>query len=104
MVLPGIQALFSFQMIAVFNNGFTERLWLAEQKLHIDAIFLVVISIVLVMTPAALHPRAEPKSVSDCDEDSVGLSLHFALGVFEAFVVLRFRCALGIDALPVRLQ
>jgi len=35
MVLPGIQALFSFQMIAVFNNGFTERLWLAEQKLHI---------------------------------------------------------------------
>lgn len=36
MVLPGIQALFGFQLIAVFNNGFS-RLDRAEQGLHYAA-------------------------------------------------------------------
>jgi hypothetical protein len=65
MVLPGIQALFGFQMIAVFNNGFADRLTTGQQKLHILAIVLVVIAIVLVMSPASLHREAEPKTASD---------------------------------------
>lgn len=65
MVLPGIQALFGFQMIAVFNNGFAEKLSSGEQKLHIAAIVLVVGAIALVMAPAAIHRQAEPKSASD---------------------------------------
>jgi hypothetical protein len=65
MVLPGIQALFGFQLIAVFSEGFPRRLSTTEQELHFASILLVVASIVLVMAPAALHRQAEPRSVSE---------------------------------------
>jgi hypothetical protein len=64
MVLPGIQALFGFQMIAVFNNGFAEKLSESQQKLHIFAIVLVVLAIGMLMAPAALHREAEPRQAS----------------------------------------
>jgi len=64
MVLPGIQALFGFQMIAVFNNGFAGKLSEGQQKLHIFAIVLVVLAIGMVMAPAALHREAEPRQAS----------------------------------------
>src|SRR5215467_16201158 len=44
MVLPGIQALFGFQLIAVFSPGFSEKLSSGEQNLHFVSIVLVVIS------------------------------------------------------------
>lgn len=65
MVLPGIQALFGFQMIAVFNQGFGEKLSHSQQLLHLAAIVLTTIAMALVMTPAALHRVAEPTSVSE---------------------------------------
>lgn len=55
MVLPGIQALFGFQLIAVFNPSFTERLSAGEQRLHLIAIGLVVMAVAIIMTPAAAH-------------------------------------------------
>ena len=61
MVLPGVQALFGFQLIAVFNDGFERRLRPAEQALHLGAIVLVTIAIALVMTPAAYHRQVEPR-------------------------------------------
>ena len=65
MVLPGIQALFGFQLIAVFNQGFGEKLSHVEQVLHLVAIVLTTLSMALVMTPAALHRQAEPTKVSE---------------------------------------
>jgi predicted lysophospholipase L1 biosynthesis ABC-type transport system permease subunit len=65
MVLPGIQALFGFQLIAVFNQSFDEKLSHAQQVLHLVAIVLTTLAMALVMTPAALHRQAEPKAVSD---------------------------------------
>jgi len=64
MVLPGIQALFGFQLIAVFSDGFRRELRLAEQRLHLVAVVSVVIAIALVMAPAAIHRSREPRSVS----------------------------------------
>lgn len=64
MVLPGIQALFGFQMIAVFNDGFSNKLSESQQKLHIFAIVLVVVAIGMLMAPAALHREAEPRQAS----------------------------------------
>lgn len=64
MVLPGIQALFGFQLIAVFNNRFIE-VAPYEQKLHLSAAVLVAIAIALIMTPAAYHRQAEPHSASE---------------------------------------
>jgi hypothetical protein len=65
MVLPGIQALFGFQLIAVFNQGFGEKLSHVQQVVHLVALVLTVIATVLVMTPAAVHRQAEPKEVSE---------------------------------------
>jgi hypothetical protein len=62
MVLPGIQALFGFQLIAVFNERFRQ---LAEprQALHFAAMVLVAVAIALIMTPAAYHRQVHPGSV-----------------------------------------
>jgi hypothetical protein len=63
MVLPGIQALFGFQTIAVFNDRF-ELLPMHVQDCHVIALALVVVAIALVMLPAAYHRLAEPGRVS----------------------------------------
>jgi hypothetical protein len=60
MVLPGIQALFGFQLIAVFNTGVAEKLSQGEQELHLLAIALVAVSVALVMTPAAYQRLTGP--------------------------------------------
>jgi hypothetical protein len=63
-VVPGMQALFGFQLIAVFSNAFREQLSSIERVVHLAAILLVTIAIVLVMAPAALHRQTEPMAVS----------------------------------------
>jgi hypothetical protein len=63
-VVPGMQALFGFQLIAVFSTVFRDQLSSTERLLHLAAILLVTIAIVLVMTPAALHRQIEPMAVS----------------------------------------
>ena len=64
MVLPGIQAVFGFQLIAVFNQGFAEKLSIMEQQLHLLSIILTVSAVALVMTPAALHRQIDPMAVT----------------------------------------
>jgi len=65
MVLPGIQALFGFQLIAVFNTRFKEYLDRFDQCLHLAAITLVALAVALVMTPAAFHRRYGSREVTD---------------------------------------
>ena len=65
MVLPGIQALFGFQLIVVFNPTFYEKLSLTERGFHLTAIGLIVISIAMLMAPAAYHRQRDPESVSE---------------------------------------
>jgi hypothetical protein len=64
MVLPGIQALFGFQLIAAFNERFQE-LEPTEQILHFAALILVALAIAIIMTPAAYHRLVERGSISD---------------------------------------
>jgi hypothetical protein len=59
MVLPGVQALFGFQLIAVFSDGFEQRLSGFERELHLVAVVLVTIAIALLMTPAAYHRQVD---------------------------------------------
>ena len=65
MVLPGIQALFGFQLIVVFNPVFQEKLTQTERLLHLSAIVLVVISIAMIMAPAAYHRQKDPEAVTE---------------------------------------
>jgi hypothetical protein len=64
MVLPGIQALFGFQLVAVFSSGFASELTAGERRLHLAAILCVVAAVALVMAPATLHRHREPESIS----------------------------------------
>jgi hypothetical protein len=109
MVLPGIQALFGFQLIAVFNPIFQEKLTPIEHYLHLTAITLVVFSIALVMAPAAFHRQKDPEAVTEafiliatrlllCSM----FPLMFALGL-EVYIIARlitgrvsFSLALGL--------
>jgi hypothetical protein len=63
MVLPGIQALFGFQLIAVFSQRF-DQLTDAQRLVHLAALFAVALGIALIMTPAVYHRQAEPGMVS----------------------------------------
>jgi hypothetical protein len=58
MVLPGVQAVLGFQLVAVFNQRF-ELFSPAEQVLHLGAFLLVALAMGLMMTPAAYHRQAE---------------------------------------------
>src|SRR5256885_10399890 len=65
MVLPGIQALFGFQLIAVFNEGFSDKLARGEQVMHLAAVVLVAAAAALVMTPAAIHRHGQQREGSE---------------------------------------
>ena len=64
MVLPGIQGLFGFQLVAVFSAHFHEQLSHGEQLLHLLAIALTSLAIALVMAPAATHRQTDPCEVT----------------------------------------
>ena len=59
-----MQAIFGFQLIAVFSASFKQDLTQSERVLHLAALLLVAVAIALVMAPAALHRQSEPMSVS----------------------------------------
>lgn len=63
MLLPGVQALFGFQTIAVFNDRFDVLPTFVKQT-HLLALGLVVLAMALVIAPAAFHRIAEPGCVS----------------------------------------
>lgn len=65
MVLPGLQALFGFQLISVFNQGFAERLSVSGQRLHLVALGLVAVAVAIVMTPAAYHRQTGPRAITE---------------------------------------
>jgi hypothetical protein len=65
MVLPGVQATFGFQLIAVFQQKFGEQLDKPFQYLHFAALMLVAISAALIMTPAAYHRIQGARRVSE---------------------------------------
>lgn len=64
MILPGIQALFGFQLIAVFNERFAMVLPRVGQLMHLASLILIAIAIALIMAPAAYHRQAERGTVS----------------------------------------
>jgi Family of unknown function (DUF6328) len=63
MVLPGIQALFGFQLVAIFNQRFPQ-MPAEQQLLHYSALLLIGVAMGLIMAPAAYHRIAEQQSVS----------------------------------------
>jgi hypothetical protein len=65
MVLPGIQALFGFQLIVVFSDTFTIKLDVFEQCLHLLAIMLAVLATMIILTQAVFHRQTGEKEVAN---------------------------------------
>ena len=63
MVIPGVQSIFGFQTMAVFNNRF-EQLPASGVACYIAGLVLLAISIALLMAPAAYHRIVERGRVS----------------------------------------
>ena len=92
MVLPGIQAVFGFQLIAVFNERFAQ-LSDTLRIAHFASLSLVVVAVALIMTPAAYDRLAEPDLVSRRFLATTATLLTTAMAVFgcaiaaEMFVI-----------------
>jgi len=69
MVLPGIQALLGFQLVAVFNATFA-KISYSDQLLHLLAILLSVNAICFLITPAAIHRQGHPALISQTFADT----------------------------------
>lgn len=78
MVLPGVQAILGFQLIAVFNQRF-EELSESDQLLHLLAFFLVALAMGLIMAPAAYHRQVERGCITRRFVDLTSLFLSLAL-------------------------
>jgi hypothetical protein len=83
-ILPGIQALFGFQLIAVFSPGFDEKLAFAEQVFHLAAMVLVAVAVTLIMTPAAYHRQTGPMKV---DAAFIWVASHAVLWAMVALML-----------------
>ncbi len=88
-VLPGLQALFGFQLITVFNPKFDKMLVL-DQQLYWIALLLISVAMCLLMTPAAYDRQTK------CHHDPK----HFervATGLITC-ALFPFMLAMSIDA------
>lgn len=63
-ILPGVQAMFGFQLIAVFNKPFYD-LTFTDQVVHLAALCFSTLAGCFLMAPAAYHRIAETDTVSD---------------------------------------
>src|SRR5437879_8179202 len=64
MLIPGVTAFLGFQLVAVFNTAFAQKLTRDEQMVHVGAMFLTLVALLLLLTPAAYHRQAESGWVS----------------------------------------
>ena len=78
MVLPGVQALLGFQLIAVFNQRFQD-LSEGRQVLHLVAFLSLALAMTLIMAPAAYHRQAERGCVTRRFVDLASLLLTMSL-------------------------
>ena len=78
MILPGVQAILGFQLIAVFNQRFQD-LTEGRQILHLGAFLLLAVAMALIMAPAAYHRQAERGCITRRFVDLASFLLTLAL-------------------------
>jgi hypothetical protein len=83
-ILPGLQAVFGFQTIAVFNERFTELATYA-QVCHLVGLCLLVVAMGMLMTPAvynrAQHGRATSRMLRISRKSIRGGLIPLAVGL-----------------------
>jgi hypothetical protein len=84
MLIPGVTAFLGFQLIAVFNSGFSQQLSHDEQMLHVAAMLLTLVALLMLLAPAAYHRQAESGWVS---QGFVNLSSRLITGATPLFAL-----------------
>lgn len=100
-ILPGLQALFGFQTIAVFNQSFAEIATYAK-VCHLLGLALVIVAVAMVMTPAVYYRALRGRATNEMAKLSsrmilralVPLALGLALDIFTVIFV-------ATDSLPI---
>ena len=87
MLLPGVQTILGFQLMAVFNQRF-EQFTHGEQIVHFAAFLLVALTMGLLMAPAAYHRQVEPRTVTERFIDMSSLMLTLSMIPFTTGVSL----------------
>ena len=87
MLLPGVQAVMGFQLMAVFNQRF-EMLSAGQQRLHLAAFLMLILAMGLIMAPAAYHRQAERGVLSKRFVDLASRLLTWALWPLAAGVAV----------------
>ena len=64
-LMPGVQALFGFQLLGAFNPRFDELLAPAEKGLYLVALTLTGAAAALLMAPAVYNRQTDPFDVSE---------------------------------------
>lgn len=94
MVLPGAQALLGFQFAAMLVEGF-EKLPVSSRYVHLASLFLIALSIIFLMTPAAYHRLVERGEATEhfhrfASRMLLAAMIPLALGIAgDLFVVMR---------------
>ena len=91
-VLPGLQALFGFQTIAVFNQRFVQVPEYAKDC-HLIGLGMVIVAIGMVMTPAVYHRMVGRDYVS---QHMIDVSSNLIVGALLPLAV-----GLGLDIFTV---
>jgi Family of unknown function (DUF6328) len=84
MLIPGVTAFLGFQLVAVFNNAFSEKLTRDEQLLHVAAMFLTLVALLMLLAPAAYHRQTESGWAS---QGFVNLSSRLITGATPLFAL-----------------
>lgn len=94
MVLPGAQALLGFQFATMLVEGF-DKLPVSSRYVHLASLFLIALSIIFLMTPAAYHRLVEKGEATEhfhrfASRMLIAAMIPLALGIAgDLFVVMR---------------
>lgn len=89
MIMPGVQALFGFQFIAVFNSEFPKLLQ-QYKTLHFVCTLFTALAALCMLTPAAYHRHAEPHWFSRAYVDRSSTAISIGLVFLMASISLEF--------------
>lgn len=99
----GVQALLGFQLLSILTPALYERFDQTLRLVHLCGIVLVVISMFLLLAPAAYHRLAESSLVSAEFIDSASSLVGWALAALRLGLVLEIYTAaraLGLSHAP----
>ncbi|WP_020656454.1 DUF6328 family protein [Massilia niastensis] len=108
-VLPGVQALFGFQTIAVFNDRFQDLASYAK-ICHMLGLVMVIIAVAMVMTPAIYYRSCRGRATSSMLKVSsrmirgalgplsIGLALEMFTVIYLALSGMSARLTISIGA------